>query len=152
MSRWFRIYEDFVDDPKVQQLDPLLFKALINLWCLASQSDGVFPKIDAIAFKLRMKPAKVQKVLEELSAVGLVDHDEKGARPHNWNNRQYKSDGSTSRVQRFRARRGNVSSSVSETAPETDAEAEAEKKNPSQGMNSNDEALARVPPANGRAA
>jgi hypothetical protein len=36
MTRWFRVYDDLVDDPKVQQLDPSLFKALINFWCLAA--------------------------------------------------------------------------------------------------------------------
>lgn len=27
MSRWFRVYDDMLDDPKVQRLDPELFKA-----------------------------------------------------------------------------------------------------------------------------
>jgi hypothetical protein len=151
MTRWFRIYDDLVDDPKVQRLDPPMFRALINLWCLASANGGVFPPIDEVAFKLRMKPEKVQRVLADLRAVELIDDDEKGTRPHNWDKRQFISDGSTQRVQRFRERQRNVSPTVSETASET--EAEAERKIPSQGnMNSPDEALARVPAANGRAA
>jgi hypothetical protein len=146
MTRWFRVYDNFVDDPKVQRLDPSLFKALINFWCLASANDGVFPSIDVIAFKLRMKPEKALRVLNQLRAAGLVDDDEKGARPHNWDQRQYRSDVSTARVKRFRERRGNVSTAFSETVPET--EAEAERRNPSQGTtNSKDEAPAR---ANGR--
>ena len=68
MTRWFRVYDDLVDDPKVQRLEPSLFKALINLWCLTSANDGVFPPIDEIAFKLRMKPEKAQRVLNELRA------------------------------------------------------------------------------------
>jgi hypothetical protein len=146
MTRWFRVYDNFVDDPKVQRLDPSLFKALINFWCLASANDGVFPSIDVIAFKLRMKPEKALRVLNQLRAAGLVDDDEKGARPHNWDQRQFRSDVSTVRVKRFRERRGNVSTAFSETVPET--EAEAERRNPSQGTtNSKDEAPAR---ANGR--
>ncbi len=43
MTRWFRVYEDLVDDPKVQRLDPSCFKALINLWCLASANGGSWP-------------------------------------------------------------------------------------------------------------
>jgi hypothetical protein len=70
MTYWFRVYNDLVDDPKVQRLDPPLFKALINLWCLASANDGVLPPINEIAFKLRMKPEKVQRVLTELRAAG----------------------------------------------------------------------------------
>jgi DNA-binding MarR family transcriptional regulator len=143
---WFRIHDELVDDPKIQRLDPSQFRALINLWCLASANDGVFPPIDEIAFKLRMKLEKVQRVLTELRAAGLIDDDVRGARPHNWNERQFISDVSTSRVKRFRERRRNVSPAVSETAPET--ETEAERKNPSQGnTNSRDETPAR---ANGR--
>jgi hypothetical protein len=153
MSRWFRVYNDLVDHPKVQQLEPSLFKALINLWCLAAANDGVLPPVDEIAFKLRLKIEKARRVLSQLRAAGLIDDDEKGARPHKWDERQYTSDVSTLRVKRFRERRRNVSPAVSETAPETETEAETERKAPSQGsMNSSDEALARVPPANGRAA
>jgi hypothetical protein len=122
MTRWFRVYDDLVDDPKVQRLDPSLFKALINLWCLASANDGVFPPIDKIAFKLRMKTEKAQRLLNELRAAGLVTDDERGVRPHNWDERQFISDVSTSRVKRFRERSRNVSPAVSETAPETETE------------------------------
>ena len=72
MTHWFRVYDDLVDDPKVQRLDPSLFKALINLWCLASANDGVFPSIEEIAFKLRMKAEKALRVLTQLRAAGLV--------------------------------------------------------------------------------
>jgi hypothetical protein len=141
MTRWFRVYVDLVDDPKVQRLDPLLFKALINLWCLTSANDGVLPPVDEIAFKLRMRPEKVQRVLTELRAAGLLDDDATGTHPHNWARRQFTSDGSTPRVKRFRDRRRNISPTVSETTP--DSETEAERKNPSQGSNnSTDEALA----------
>jgi hypothetical protein len=141
---WFRIHDELVDDPKIQRLDPSQFKALINLWCLASANDGVFPPIDEIAFKLRMKPEKARRLLKELREAGLVDDDERGARPHNWNKWQFISDVSTPRVKRFRERRRNVSPAVSETAPETEAETEAERKTPSQGnTNSRDEAPVR---------
>jgi hypothetical protein len=151
MTRWFRVYDDLVDEPKVQCLEPSLFKVLINLWCLASVNDGALPPVDEIAFKLRMKPERVQLALTRLFAAGLLDNDERGARPHNWDERQFLSDASTPRVQRFRKRRRNVSPIVSETSPETEAEAETERKNPSQGsMNSTDEAPAREHPTNGR--
>jgi hypothetical protein len=143
MTRWFRVYDDLVDDPKIQRLDPTLFKALINVWCLASAHRGVLPSIEVIAFKLRTKPQRVQRVLNELRAAGLFDDDERGVRPHNWDQRQFISDGSTSRVKRFRERRRNVSSVVSETAPE--AETETERKSPSQGnVRSSGEALSRA--------
>jgi hypothetical protein len=154
MTRWFRVYQDLVDDPKVQRLEPSLFKALINLWCLTSANDGVFPPIDEIAFKLRMKPQKAQSVLDRLNAHGLIEEDETGTHPHNWARRQFKSDvgdpTAAERMQRHRNRQrnGSVTPPVTLRRPET--EAEAERRNPSQGnMNSKDEALAR---ANGRGA
>jgi hypothetical protein len=153
MTHWFRVYDDLVDDPKVQRLDPSLFKALINLWCLASANDGVFPPIDEVAFKLRMKPEKVQRVLAELRAVGLIDDDDRGIHPHNWAGRQFKSDvadpTAAERMRRHRNRQRNdtVTPPITSRSPET--EAEAERKSPSQGsMNSTVEA----PRANGRAA
>jgi hypothetical protein len=143
MTRWFRVHDDLVDDPKVQRLEPSLFKALINLWCLTSSNGGALPPVDEIAFKLRMKTEKVQRVLAELRTAGLIDEDERGARPHNWDERQFKSDVSTSRVKRFRERHRNVSPAVSVTSPE--AETETDRKTPSQGStNSRDEAPARA--------
>jgi hypothetical protein len=58
--------------------------------------------------------------LAQLHAAGLLDKTETGFTPHNWNGRQYKSDVSTERVKRFRQHKRNVSSTVTETAPETD--------------------------------
>ena len=120
MARWFRVYDDLVDDPKVQKLPPDLFKSLINLWCLASQNEGRLPSQDDIGFKLRMKPARVAALLADLERLGLIDREGSDARPHNWDARQFKSDVSTERVQRFRKRPRNVSSAVSETPPETE--------------------------------
>ena len=154
MSRWFRVYDDLVDDPKVQRLDPSLFKALINLWCLTSANDGVLPPIDEIAFKLRMKPQKAQRVLDRLNAQGLIEEDETGTHPHNWVGRQFKSDvgdpTAAERMRRHRNRQRNISVTppVTLRRPDTEAETEAEGKTPSQGgMNSTGEAPAR---ANGR--
>jgi hypothetical protein len=77
----FRVYDDLVDDPKGQQLEPSLLEASINLWCLTSATNGVLPPIYEIAFKLRIKPQKARRVLE-------FEDDEKGTHPHNWEGRQ----------------------------------------------------------------
>ena len=113
MSYWFRVYDDLVDDPKVQRLAPSLYKALINLWCLTSANRGVLPPINEIAFKLRMKPQKAQRVLDALKAAGLFEDDEKGTHPHNWEGRQYKSDVEdptvAERMRRYRNKQRNGS-------------------------------------------
>jgi hypothetical protein len=156
MTRWFRVYDGLVDDPKVQRLEPSIFKALINLWCLTSANNGVLPPIDEIAFKLRMKSKKVQRILVALKAAGLFEDDETGTHPHNWEARQHKSDfedpTAAERVRRYRNRQRNdsVTPPVTSRSAETEAETEAEGKTPSQGrMDSTGEALSRL---NGRRA
>jgi DNA-binding transcriptional ArsR family regulator len=132
MSRWFRVYDDLVDDPKVQRLPGETVKSLLNLWCLASQNDGMLPAADDIAFKLRMTPAKVAKLLSVLGECGLIDSDEDGLRPHNWNGRQYKSDvvdpTAALRQKAYRERIKDRNATVTVTDTRTDTEADTEQK------------------------
>lgn len=125
MSRWFRFYDDALDDEKVQLLPDSHFRAWVNLLCLASKNDGVLPPLEAIAFRLRKSLEDTSVLLDEFYARQLLDHVEVEDAPitytpHNWKERQYKSDVSTDRVKQFRKRERNVSLTVSETPPETD--------------------------------
>src|SRR6476469_9994252 len=123
MSRWWRAYDEAVDDPKLQQLRPELFKAWFNICCVTSQNGGKLPSLSSVAFKLRVKPDKARAIVEELKAADLIDDDGIGnLAPHNWSKRQYESDVSTETVKRFRERSRNVSSAVSETTPDTETE------------------------------
>lgn len=92
MSRWFRFYDEALDDPKVQMLRPELFKAWVNLLCLASKREGVLPSDEEIAFALRVSTKDASGFLNELVDRGLIDDDNESTRPHNWNSRQFKSD------------------------------------------------------------
>jgi len=133
-ERWFRFYDSALDHPKVQLLSDSLFRTWVNLLCLASRNDGALPTLTDIAFALRMREKSAKQLIAALIAAGLLDDADCGLRPHAWDARQYKSDVSTARVQRFRGRRmerlgnasGNVSSDVSETPPESDSETESE--------------------------
>jgi len=128
MSRWWRAYDEAVDDPKLCLLSDRQHRAWFNLCCITSQNGGVLPSIDAIAFKLRMTPAKAQALIVELRAAGLIDEAGGDLAPHNWRGRQFQSDGSTERVKRFREQQRNVSLAVAETAPDTDTETDSEQK------------------------
>ena len=79
----------------------------IAFLCIASKNSGRIPKIEILALGLRVKPARAAEYLGVLVKAGLIDQDELGYAPHNWDVRQYKSDVSTSRVQAFRKRKGN---------------------------------------------
>jgi hypothetical protein len=129
MSRWFRSYDDALDDPKVQSLPDPLFKAWYNLLCVTSKNDGQPFTADEVAFRLRVKLPRARVIIAELLQRELLDAIGDRYVSHNWDARQYKSDVSNERVKRHRERKCNVTSNVTETPPETEqnrTEADAE--------------------------
>jgi IS1 family transposase len=120
LTRWFRFYDDVVNDPKVQRLDPKLFKSWVNILCLASKNDGWVPHIDDVMFHLRLSEAEAGRVTDALVSSGLLDEFDGRFTPHNWKERQFKSDVSTERVKRFRQQQRIVSVTPNETPPETE--------------------------------
>lgn len=125
MSRWFRLYSEVVNDPKVQKLPCEDFRAWINILCLCAENDGRVPSVQDVSFALRLPENGVVTLLERLSNGGLIDRANGGPSgwhyaPHAWDKRQYKSDTSTDRVKRFRKR----SATVSETPPEAETDTE----------------------------
>jgi hypothetical protein len=131
VSRWFRVYDEMLDDAKVQRLPPILFKAWVNLLALTSRSGGNLPDVSDIAFALRSDEETVNGWLDDLEARGLLDEDENGTRPHNWNARQHRSDSdptAAERQARKRARDKELSvtdaSRVTSHPPDTDTEAD----------------------------
>lgn len=104
--KWFRFYSAALDDPKVQRLPGDLFKAWVNLLCLANDSEarGTLPSLPDIAFRLRLDEAAAAVIVAELQARGLIDTDDDLMRPHNWDERQRKSDDVAARVRQSRAK------------------------------------------------
>lgn len=133
MSRWFRFYDDALDDEKVQLLPDSHFRAWVNLLCLASKNEGVLPPLEAIAFRLRKPVEEVSAILNEFYRRQLLDHVELpdapiSYSPHNWKKRQYKTDvtdpTAAERARRYRGRNANRDddrdASVTDERPETD--------------------------------
>lgn len=104
MSRWFRMYSDVLDDPKVQKLPPALFKTWVNILCLAGRNDGRLPSVEDIAFSLRMEEDQCGQHIRELVERGLLDAGD-GLTPHNWDKRQFKSDHDETAAERQRNKR-----------------------------------------------
>jgi hypothetical protein len=102
---WFRFYNNAVNDPKVQRLNPKLFKFWINILCIASQNAGHIPRVEDVAFSVRLPQDQVDILLDSLVRNNLIHKTDHGFIPHNWDKRQFKSDGSTERVKRFRNRK-----------------------------------------------
>lgn len=148
MMRWLRLYETVLDDPKVQRLSPELFKAWINVLCVACRKDGIIPtNPDDLGFMLRTDAGTARRWFAELLAAGLIDCKPGGPpRPHDWDEYQFVSDNSTERVRAYRARKRasngfdpdtggggndlkqtrNVSGETDVNAPESDTDTDTE--------------------------
>lgn len=131
MSRWFRYYDDAMNDPKLLMLPDALFRAWVTLLCVASQHDGKIPSQQIAAICLRVNPRKAGEIVGALASGGLLDKVEGGYfEPHNWKKRQFKSDVSNERVKQHRQRKRNaecnVTHAVTATPPDTEAETDTE--------------------------
>jgi hypothetical protein len=126
MPQWFRFYNEALDDPKVQTLKPRTFRSWIGVLCLTARRNGERLSLTEISFGLRLSEAKTLTLIDELTLSGLINVNEIGILPHNWNGRQFKNDVSTERVKRFRQRRETVSETSSETPPDSDSDTDTE--------------------------
>lgn len=118
--KWFRLWHDMIDNPKIQSLSTRLFKAYINTLCIASSNDprGTLPELQKYAFKMRVKPSEAQKILDELENFSLIFNQDSKIFIHDWDEHQKNSDNISVRVQRHREK-SNVTGNVTETEDET---------------------------------
>lgn len=136
MSNWFRFYDDVVNDPKLIRLPDELYRAWVNLLCIAAKNDGVLPELADVALVLRVKEAKAAEIITKLVRAKLLDDENGIFVPHNWQGRQFKSDDSGERVKRHRAKKRNgtvtaecnVTSEPLRNAPEEKRETREENK------------------------
>lgn len=131
MSRWWRAYDEAVDDPKLQRLPPALFKSWFNLCCIASKNGGTLPPIGDVAFRLHVTEHKAAEIITALVAAGLIDRrEDQTFEPHNWEGRQYKSDvtdpTAAERMKRYRKNRNAVTEKTVTATPPRVQNAEAE--------------------------
>jgi hypothetical protein len=108
MSRWFRFYDDTISDPRALKLSDRLYRIWVGLLCVASKNGGRLPEMEDCAIMLRLQPERMAEALVSLVGAGLLDRDETGLVPHEWNKRQYASDSSAERMKRHRQRNGDV--------------------------------------------
>jgi hypothetical protein len=134
MSRWFRVYDDVINDPKLLKLPEALRWQWLALLCVASKNGGKLPANDDIALLLRVPEAKAAEFVTKLVKAKLIDNIDGVFVPHNWDGRQFKSDTSNDRVKKHRdgkrnvtlKQECNVTGGVTETAPEAEAKADTE--------------------------
>lgn len=64
---WVKLYRDLLDDREWHRLDAKAAKALVMFWLIASESDGVLPDVETLAFRLRTTEQDINSVLSKLS-------------------------------------------------------------------------------------
>jgi hypothetical protein len=129
--KWFRFWNDTINDVKILQLTDYEYRMWTYLLSYASETDctsGHFQvtfKLLSLHFHQRFN--LFSRAIETFQNVGLITVDEDGyITITNWTKRQFKSDNAYERVKKFRE--VNAKRNVSVTAPETDTETDTEKK------------------------
>lgn len=108
---WFRMYSEFVSDPKVQLLafeDQRHFVALLCLKCndtLDSEAPAPGLRDRMIAKALGLSVDAAIEAKRRLIEVGLISDE---WHPIRWESRQYEHDVSTSRVKAYRERQASM--------------------------------------------
>ena len=124
--KWFRLYNEILDDPKVLKMEERLRWRYICCICLANinQNRGFLPEDSDITLKLRLKPSQWEKTKQELINRGFLDLLPQGLAVHSFDHRQYESDSAKERMKRYRESMKQRNSNVTVTPPEPDTEPE----------------------------
>jgi len=102
--KWFRFYTEVLHDPKIRELPDVLFRAWVNILCVASKYGGEMPVAD-LPHQLGRRSDFVQREVNILIERGLLTYGGGLIIPHNWYGRQYKSDNPAERMRNYRARK-----------------------------------------------
>jgi len=128
--QWFRLYNEFAFDPKIQSMGETFQRRFIMLLCLQCNGDLQKLSEEELAFALRISSEELQETKKILISKRFIDEDWNVL---NWNKRQYVSDTSTERVRRFRQKQNETlqkrCETVTVTPPDTDTDTDTEKKN-----------------------
>jgi hypothetical protein len=122
---WFRMYHEFAGDPVMQGLAFEDQRHYVMVLCFKASGllDREMPSVDirhaVICKALGLDVLAGSEARRRLSAFGLVDED---WQPSAWDRRQFKSDVSTGRVQKYRERSSSESSEEELIPLKTDTE------------------------------
>ena len=94
---WFRLHAEFDSDPKVQMLSEAMQRRLVMLFCSRCRNETLQER--SLAFQWRISEDDLQETKKLFIANGFINDQWKVL---NWDKRQFRSDSSTARVQRYR--------------------------------------------------
>lgn len=64
---WIKLYRDLLDDIEWHELDAPAAKALVSLWLLAAETEGILPDSKTIAFRLRIPEKSIESIVSKLT-------------------------------------------------------------------------------------
>lgn len=132
-NQWFRMYGEFINDPKVQMISETDQRRYIMLLCIKCNGDVTLHD-EQVAFQLRISNEEWLKTKAVLVSKNLIDNDNN---PTNWDKRQFVSDSSNERVKRHREKM-KQECNVTVTPPDTDTDTDTDiKKNNTKKTKSN---------------
>lgn len=112
-NQWFRLYAEFMNDPKVQMMSEVMQRRLIMLFCARCNGD-VTLQDDEVVFLLRISPEEWTVTKREFISRKFIDDDNTIL---NWDKRQFRSDSSAERVSKHREKK-KQECNVTVTPPE----------------------------------
>jgi hypothetical protein len=132
--KWFRFHADALNNPKVQRLHPQVFRAWVNILCIACERSGTIPNVPDLAFLLRADEEFTQKAINTLLTARLIEKRGDVYAPHDWDEHQYRKASDDpervkERVTRYRALR-NAGVTRPDTDTDTETETDTEKEPP----------------------
>jgi N-terminal phage replisome organiser (Phage_rep_org_N) len=117
--KWFRLYHDMIDDPKIAMMSESEQLLWVRILCLASMSEArgvIMLSDDEIAFRLRISIESWKTAKDKFRCKGLVDPVATDMlRISGWDDRQFESDSSTARVAAHRAKKKGADGNVTAT-------------------------------------
>jgi len=112
LGGWFRLYNDVLDNPKVQKMPGDLFKFWANVLCLSSKLNGQLPGTSEIAFRLRVSDHDAEIMISSLVERDLIEfivvNGDRVMAPKGWAARQPNRDKSKDRMRKLRSRKRQV--------------------------------------------
>lgn len=105
--RWFRLYTEIIDDPKIAKMNDVQFRIFIYLLAVASEheKDGFIAlPLDELAWRIRQTKPRLLNALRYLEEARIITSYDRSFEIINWNKRQFKSDNVTERTRRSKER------------------------------------------------
>jgi len=137
--KWFRVYTDIIDDPKISKISLKSYQIFTFLLAFVAENDEngefILDKKD-ISWRFRITVNALDKALNELESVNILSIQDGILTILNWNKRQFKSDNINERVKKHRTKIREQDETLHETPPEqnryrTDTEQIQKQKNKS---------------------